>query len=71
MAQVIVEVSGGVARVESLSEEVDVLFFDWDDLAERCEEDQCLLIQHALWNGDRERARRLAATIYNGDPWPE
>lgn len=63
MARVIVEVSGGVAEVESSSEEVDLFFFDWDDLAQRCSEDECIVIQHALWNGDPERARRLADSV--------
>lgn len=71
MARVVVEVSGGVAEVESSSEEVDLFFFDWDDLAERCEDDQCLIIQHALWGGDPEKARRLADSVYNEKPWSE
>jgi hypothetical protein len=43
MARVVVEVSEGVAQVESSSEEVKLLFFDWDDLAERCGDDQCVV----------------------------
>ena len=72
MPRVIVEVSGGVARVESSSDEVDVLFFDYDELVERCGEEGCAAIRDALDNGKPEKAQRLVDSIYNGEQqWPE
>lgn len=71
MPRVIVEVSGGVARVESSSDEVDVLFFDYDELVEHCGEQGCAAIRDALDNGEPEKARRLVDSIYNAEEWPE
>ena len=71
MPRVIVEVSGGVAHVESSSDEVDVLFFDFDELAERCDAKTCATIRDALDGGEPERAQRFVDSIYNGEDWPE
>ena len=71
MPTVIVEVSGGVARVESSSDEIDVLFFDWDELAEHTSAERLAMIKDVLDGEEPEKAQQLVDCIYNGDQWPE
>ena len=57
--------------MESSSDEIDVLLFDWDEMAERCGEERLAVIQQTLDNGEPQKAQQLVDCVYNGGQWPE
>lgn len=71
MPTVIVEIVGEEVYIEPSSDEVDVLFFDWNRLRRSATAGEYAGIRDAYDAGNPQRAHRMADSVLHGEPWPK